>query len=95
MKIFKGKNENGKLVYIEISNFFLSKSSFIECIQKMKDVNNITITANQDIFCTFDFNDKEFEIMESFGDSSLFHISEKTAKSSKEIETLYLNFLKH
>lgn len=88
MKIFEGKDERGNLAYFEIPNTFFGRTDFIKAIKKLGGAKIISITKHDDIFCIFEFGSKVFEIMEPFGDSSRFHISEKIARSSQELKTI-------
>jgi len=88
MKIYEGKDENGKLLYFEVPNTFLFRSSAIKVINSIPGVEILSKTKRNDVFCTFSLGNRIFEIMEPFGDNSRFHIGEKEAKESNELETI-------
>jgi len=95
MKIYEGNDENGKLVYFEIPNIFLSRRSAMKIISHIPNVKILSIQKRKEVFCTFKLGDRVFEIWEPYGDSSRFHIGEKEVKNSNELEIIKKNFSAH
>ncbi len=86
MKIYEGSNKDGEITYLEVPNTFLSRKGVLSIIKKIPGAQDILFQSG-DVFCTFELNGKKFEVLEPFNDSSRFHIGEKEAKPSNELET--------
>ena len=95
MRIFEGHNENGDLIWFEISNIFCTRHAAIKIVRKIYGVEVLEIQLNDDMFCKFRLRDRVFDLWEPFGDNSRYHIGEKEAKNSEELETIRDTFSPH
>jgi hypothetical protein len=88
MKTFDQYNSDGKLVCFEVSNYLLPRKKAISIIRKISDVSVLSINLQNELFCNFELGKRIFDIWEPFGDNSRYHIGEKTAIHSNELETI-------
>ena len=92
MKIYEEHDEEGKLVYFEVPNSLLSRTTAIKIVKSIPGVEVIEEKMRDDAFCTFKLGDRIFEIWEPYGDSSRFHIGEITIQNSNELEVVKQRF---
>ena len=96
MKIFDGYNEKGKLVYFEVSNTFMSKKTATRIISKIPNILILNQDLSNDVFCTFEIDNRVFEIMEPWGDNSRYHIGEQErVRNSNELLIIKKQFHAH
>jgi hypothetical protein len=87
MKIYEGANEEGEMAYFEVPNTFLSRKGVLKIVQGIPGVQNVTFKKG-DVFCSFAINSREFDAWEPFNDNSRFHVGEKEARPSSELEVI-------
>ncbi len=90
MKIYPNPT-NGRVSYFEVSSL-LTRYGAVRFVKTIPGVEIVSLTQREDVFCTFRLGSRIFEIWEPWGDNSRFHISEKNAVDSDEIERLKAAF---
>jgi hypothetical protein len=92
MKIYEEHDAEGKLVYFEVPNSLLSRTTAIKIVKSIPGVEVIKVKIREDAFCTFKLGGRIFEIWEPYGDSSRFHIGETPIQNSNELEVVKQRF---
>ncbi len=95
MKTIEVYNKYEKMVCFEVPNTFLTRRTAISIVSKIPEVVVLRINKREEAFCTFKLGSRTFDLWEPFGDNSRFHIGEKVAEFSNELETIKKEFSKY
>jgi hypothetical protein len=99
MKVFDGFNQDGKLVYFEISSIYgrWATYKFIGTLPNVEFIKRPRYFSlfGDDVFCVFRLGSQIFQVWEPWGDNSRFHIGTNPVVGSPELEALRNFFLNH
>lgn len=99
METYVLKAKDGKPYAFEIENVYIGPKKIAELLQKSEDVTDVKLrkafSSSSDIHVEFKFQEKEFMVWESFGDSSRYWIGPKDEKDEVDISDLESEFLEY
>jgi hypothetical protein len=99
MKIYKGLNMQGSLVYFEVSNVLLSRRAASKLVSRIPGVSVTSwpklFFGREDVFCKFTLDDKRFELWEPFGDNNRFHVAANPLEPCDALKQILGAFQEH
>lgn len=86
MEIFPLAKENERAAAFEVENVYVSRKSLVEILRQAKGVTNIELrgrfSSSDDIRVEFKYHDRNYIVMEPFGDNSRYWIGPKNPRES-------------
>ena len=90
MRIYENR-VNGRIAYFEFSSL-LTRYGAIRVVRTIPGVVILSVARRDDVFCIFTLGSRIFELWEPWGDNSRFHVGEKQALPSDELEQVRQTF---